>query len=158
MKTSKPVLVDSILAAANLTAYRFAGYDGNHCGANAKARGIIQQDTAQGAYAPITVLGIDVVETGGVFSAGDPLASDSQGRAVKASDVSVSSVLTIETTASIPSGETPVTSTSANPALTASSTGSAVNTVAGGALPVAINGHAQEASTGAGKFVRVNFR
>ena len=157
--TSKPLLNDTILAAANLTANRFIGFDGNLCGADAKALGVCLQDTLAAAYAPVGVFGILVVETGGYFSAGAAVASDSSGRAVEASPAAVSSAITADTsvssaitanttvtptvTVSVPAGETPVTSAGAQPTLTvnASATGSttatAVNTAT--TLAAAVN-------------------
>jgi len=151
---SNELLTISILAAANLDANRFAGFGGNLCAANAKAAGVVQLDTASGSYAPVMSHGVAVVESGGIFAVGDELVSDSTGRAVKATDVSVASVLTV--TASVPSGATPVTSTGAQPSL--SPAGTSANTVAGSALPQKINGTALEASSGAGEFVRVVLR
>jgi hypothetical protein len=141
--TRKDLLADSILAASAITKNRFVGFDGAHCAAGKKALGVAKDDFEAGEMAAVEVYGIQVLETGGIFAAGDPITSDSTGRAVKAADFAVTTAVTF------PTNTTPVTSDAAHPTLTAA------NTLTGGVLPVAINGHAKEASSGAGQFARV---
>lgn len=135
MKTAVILGTSSILAAADLTQRRFIGFDGNHCGANAKARGVSEADTKTGQMCPINIAGEVLVESGGAFNAGDPIASDANGKAVAATAFSVS----------VPAGAVAVTSDAAQPNLVE----------AGGYLPQAVNGYAIDAAAGAGEFVRV---
>jgi len=139
MKTYQPILTTSITAGADIPKGRFIGFDGGLCGANAKALGVSEVDTKQGQQLPVIVYGIAIVETGGAVSAGAAVTSDSSGRAVAASNVSV--------TVTVPAGETPVTSTAAQPDLQES--------ISGGVLPQAINGYALDSATQAGQFIRV---
>ncbi len=174
--------VFSILAAAVIPQSRFIGFGGNLCGAGVKALGVSLRACDSGEQIPAATYGPVIVESGGVFAAGDAITSDSQGRAVKATNFAVASTPTVgvETAldidvtptvnVSIPAGETNVTSTGAQPALTisasATATGTAMNTVSasvanslsGGVLPQAVNGYALDASTGSGQFVRVILR
>lgn len=134
-KTYFDVFTDTVRTAANVVKNRFIGFDGNYCAADAKAYGVSKMDVDSGQNAPVIVIGVAIVEAAGIINAGDSVVSDATGKALAATDVSVS----------VPSGATPVTSTGAQPALT----------VAGGALPQPINGFALDASTGAGDLIRV---
>lgn len=78
----KPLLIDTLKAAVNLEKQRFIGLDGNYCGANAKAYGISDVEIEAGQYAPIAVIGILLVQTGGTITAGTRVASDANGNAV----------------------------------------------------------------------------
>jgi hypothetical protein len=80
MKTSKPILTGSVLAAANLTQCRLVGFDGNVCAANAKPMGAVEADTDSGQMAPVTEYGEALVESGGAITVGAKLASDASGR------------------------------------------------------------------------------
>ncbi len=135
MKTEVILGTSSIQAAADLVKHRFIGFDGNLCGANAKARGVSAADTKIGQMCPINIAGEVLVESGGAITAGAALASDASGKAVAATAFSVT----------VPAGATAVTSAAAQPDLTE----------AGGYLPQALNGYAVDAATGAGEFIRV---
>lgn len=135
MKTEVILGTSSIQAAADLVKSRFIGFDGNLCGANAKARGVSAADTKNGQMCPINFSGEVLIESGGVVAASNPLASDANGKAVAATAFSVL----------VPAGATAVTSTAAQPDLTE----------AGGYLPQALNGYAIDAASGAGEFIRV---
>jgi len=174
--------VFSKLAAAAIPQSRFVGFDGNLCGAGAKALGASLRAVNSGEQIPVATYGPVVIESGGQFSAGDPIMSDALGKAVKATNfgvtstptVSVESTLDIDVTpdidVSIPTGATPVTSTGAQPTLTVSAsataagtatnevTASVSNALAGGVLPQAVNGYAVDASGGTGEFVRIVLR
>lgn len=126
-------------AAADLVKCRFVGFDGNYCGANAKAKGVTKFDVASGGQASLINKGIAIVETAGTFDAGAPIASTSVGKAVQASSVTAGFTLA--------SGSVTVLSTAAQPTVDC--------TVAGGVLPQIVNGYAGEASTASGKFVKV---
>ncbi len=88
-KTYKPLLIDSVLASADLEQHRFIGFDGGYCTAGAKALGIVDVSTSQGEYVPIAILGILLVEAGGTIAVGDAVASDAEGKAVKVADSAV---------------------------------------------------------------------
>lgn len=135
MKTEVILGTASILAAADLVKHRFIGFDGNLCGANAKARGVSAADTKTGQMCPINIAGEVLVESGGAITAGAALAADANGKAVAAAAFS----------ATVPAGATPVTSDAAQPNLAE----------AGGYLPQALNGYAIDAASGAGEFIRV---
>ncbi len=135
MKTEVILGTSSIQAAADLVKHRFIGFDGNLCGANAKARGVSAADTKSGQMCPINISGEVLVESGGAITAGAALASDASGKAVAATAFSVT----------VPAGATAVTSTAAQPDLVE----------AGGYLPQALNGYAVDAASGAGEFIRV---
>ena len=49
-KTYTPILIDSVLAAADLQQKRFVGFDGNCCTAGAKALGVVDVTTEKGQY------------------------------------------------------------------------------------------------------------
>ena len=89
IKTMKPGVVESISAAANVVKHRFIGFDGNYCGADAKALGVSEVDTELSQKCPVIVTGIALVDSGGTISAGDPLVSDATGKALSATDFSV---------------------------------------------------------------------
>lgn len=81
-KLYKPLLIDSIKATANLPKQRFIGFDGNLCTAGVKAYGICDVETDAGQFAPVAVLGILLVESGGAIAAKAKITSDASGRAV----------------------------------------------------------------------------
>jgi len=82
MQTYKAALMDSITAAAALTGKRFIGFDGNHAGANAKARGVSLFDTDSGAECSLVALGFALVTAGGAITLGAKVASDANGKVV----------------------------------------------------------------------------
>jgi len=87
-KTYIPLLIESVKAEVDLEQHRFIGFDGNYCKAGAKALGVSDVSIEKGQYIPVAVLGTLLVEAGGTISAGDPVTSDDEGRAVKAEDTS----------------------------------------------------------------------
>ncbi|MBF2976980.1 DUF2190 domain-containing protein, partial [Pseudomonas aeruginosa] len=48
MKSQKVNLVESVVAAVDLTRRRFVGFDGNVCANGVKALGVVDADTAAG--------------------------------------------------------------------------------------------------------------
>lgn len=134
-KTKQPILTTSLKAAATVVRNRFAGFDGNYCGAGERPLGVFADDTPSGEYAPVDVVGITLVISGGAITAGAPVASDADGYAVAAAAASVA----------VPAGSTPVTSDGAQPTLE----------VSGGYLPEAVAGYALDAATDAGEIIRV---
>ena len=85
-KTYKPLLIDSVLASADLEQHRFIGFDGNYCAAGAKALGVSDVAIEKGQYVPVAVLGILLVEAAETIAVGDAVASDADGKAVKFAD------------------------------------------------------------------------
>lgn len=83
-KTYTPLLIQSVKAAADLEQHRFVGFDGNYCAAGAKAYGVSDVSTAKGQLAPVALFGNLLVIAGGAITAGDAVASDSDGKAIKA--------------------------------------------------------------------------
>lgn len=83
-KNYKPLLIESVKATADLTEHRFVGFDGKHCTAGAKALGVADVTTDKAQFAPIALFGILLVEAGGTIAIGDSIASDANGKAVKA--------------------------------------------------------------------------
>lgn len=83
-KLYKPLLIDSVKAAVDLQEHRFVGFDGHYCSAGAKALGVIDVSTSKDQFAPVALFGILLVQAGGTVTAGEAVASDAEGRAVKA--------------------------------------------------------------------------
>ena len=81
-KTHKPLLVDSVKAAVDIEKFRFIGFDGNYCSANAKALGISDVETEQGQYAPVALNGILLVAAAGSITVGSKVASSDGGYAI----------------------------------------------------------------------------
>lgn len=81
-----PVLSLSVVAAAAITAHRFALANGTICGANGNAKGVYISDAEVGELVGITVLGTAIVESGAAFAVDANLQSDALGRAVTAVD------------------------------------------------------------------------
>ena len=112
----KHLLVDSKEAATNLYIMnRFikvdSGGKANLCGLNEKAAGSIIEPVDAGQQASICSFGIVIMETGGVFAAGDRLTSDADGRAIKLPVMtivngSIAGVFTLDTllNATVPAG------------------------------------------------------
>lgn len=82
-KLYKPLLIDSVKATADLSKQIFVGLDGGVCGAGEKAYGVCDVETDAGQLAPIGVLGILLVVAGGEITAGNPVTSDEDGKAVE---------------------------------------------------------------------------
>ena len=85
-KLYKPLLIDSVKASTNLPKHRFVGFDGGICAAGAKAIGICDVETDAGQQAPIGVIGILLIESGGAITQGIAITSDALGRAIVASE------------------------------------------------------------------------
>ena len=75
-KTAQP-------AAGDIPARRFVGWDDELLTDPARpAQGVSETAIKTGKVGAITAIGSPLVETGGAFAKGDPITSDSQGRAV----------------------------------------------------------------------------
>lgn len=83
-KLYQPLLIESVKATADIEQHRFIGFDGAYCTAGAKALGVSDVSTENGQYAPIAVLGTLLVESAGTINVGEPVTSDGNGKAVKA--------------------------------------------------------------------------
>ena len=81
-KLYKPLLIDSVLASADLPKQRFISFNGTVSGAGEKAYGICDVETESGQYAPIATTGILLVEAGGTIAVGDEVTSDANGKAI----------------------------------------------------------------------------
>ena len=99
MLTEKPVLIDSveITETGGMVKNRFAKADGTLCGAGEKAHGVLNLDADENEIGSVMVYGISVVDTGNdvvsiPITAGDPVASDAEGKAVKADTASILNV------------------------------------------------------------------
>ena len=137
MLTEQLNLITSFLAPVDhsLNKYKFIGFNGNLCAANAKALGILNASSGLGEQAPIAVSGIALVLSGGVITIGSAVTSDAAGKAVVAASLS----------ATIPAGAVAVTSSSAQPA----------SVIAGSVTPQAINGYALDAASGPEVLIRI---
>lgn len=169
MKTKQPILTGSIAAAAALAANRFVGADGNYASANGNAIGVTVEACSSGDMIPIDMLGIVLVCASGAISAGADVAVDTNGKAKALAALSVGVANTNGITVAnptgagtIPAGETPVTSTGAQPSVALSITQGAVGgnitsvaTPAGGALPSKKIGVALDAASTDGDIIRV---
>ncbi len=160
MKSCNDGPIIAITAAAALVARRFIGFDGNLCGADAKALGVSELATASGEQCPVRISAIAVVESGGILAAGNRVVSDSTGRAVAATTFAAAApAITVDDTKlTIDTGATGVTSSAANGAIISAASGlltPAAPALSGSVLPQAINGTVLDAASGAGEFVRV---
>lgn len=79
--THKPILTDSITAAANLAARRFIDFDGNLANDEA-ALGVSEVSVSTGQQCPVIAVGIALVETGGDVTKGSLVKADTTGRAI----------------------------------------------------------------------------
>lgn len=137
MLTEQLNLITSFLSPVDhsLDKYKFIGFDGNLCAANAKALGILNDSALLGDQAPIAVSGIALVLSGGVITPGSAVVSDAAGKAVVATSFS----------ASTPAGAVAVTSSGAQPAMT----------LAGSVLPQAINGYSLDSAAAPDVLIRI---
>lgn len=82
MKTEQPILITSIVAAANLSKNLFIGFDGNVCGNGKKAIGVSNSETDLGEMAPLAAIGILLVLSGAAVTVEDKIQSDANGKAI----------------------------------------------------------------------------
>jgi hypothetical protein len=143
----------SIQASANL-AYekRFVKISSGklaYCGANGKAVGVLDIAADQDEWATVVTHGVILVEVGtGGVTENTEVTSDANGKAIAVSTLSATAS---DTDVTIPTGSTAVTSTSAQPTLTITDP---TITLAGGVLPVKINGVALD-TVAAGGYARI---
>lgn len=163
-KTFITKLVYSAMAAADMAAGLFIGLNEAVCASGKKALGVSLKPALAGEAFPVAMDGVVPVIAGGSISAGDPVTSDANGKAVKAASVAVAAPTVAAPTVAAPTvalaeGSTPVTSDAATPTITVTPgevTAGEVTAgdVSGGVLPVAINGYALEDAS-EGDFVLV---
>ena len=72
-KLYKPLLIDSVLASADLPKQRFVSFGGAVSGAGEKAYGICDVETESGQYAPIATTGSPKYSEGIITSVSLPL-------------------------------------------------------------------------------------
>lgn len=85
MSQNIAILTLTLVATAVVRACRFTTFAGAESGANGDIFGVSQSAAAIGEAYAVDCIGTALVEAGAAFAAGDYLASDSQGRAIKAS-------------------------------------------------------------------------
>ena len=95
-KHYKPLLVESVKVVVDVEQQRFIGFDGNYCQANKKALGVCDVSTEKEQFAPIAMLGILLIEAGDTITAGDLIASDSEGRAITTTDIATANGYSID--------------------------------------------------------------
>lgn len=88
-KLYQPILITSLKVTSDIEEHRFIGFDGKHCTAGAKALGVSDVSVEKDQQAPVGILGVLLVKSAGAISAGDPVASDANGKAIKATGEAV---------------------------------------------------------------------
>ena len=128
------VLSLTVAAAGAIRANRFVGFDDAEASvAGQPVKGVAEYAaTAAGQFIAATAKGTAYVISGSAVQAGDPVASDNQGRAVPAHALSVAA------------GATPVTSSAANGAV-----------LTGSVAPECIAGRALKAATASGQLIEL---
>lgn len=86
MKPQNPILTITKTLDADIPARRFVGFNGERAGAGEKALGVLEVEAEIGMPAPINVLGVMLVETGGAIALGAEVTSNAEGRAVTIAD------------------------------------------------------------------------
>lgn len=81
--TKSIVAVATMMALAELIGNRFVSAKGKQATADDAIFGIVPVDAKQGESVPVEILGVGIVESGGVIAVGDKVSSDAQGCAVK---------------------------------------------------------------------------
>ncbi len=84
MKTTQPILITSVTAAADLTTATnlFIGFNGSICTNGVKPLGILSASTNIGEQAPVIAKGIAIVLSGAALSAGSKVQSNASGKAI----------------------------------------------------------------------------
>lgn len=158
MKTANHGPVASVTAAAALSAYLFAGPDGNYCAANKKALGVIVDDTLQGDQAPVQIIGIALVKAGAPITTGGhmtPVVCNAAHKAVAATTFAVTAAISASGSGAVPSGEVAVLSSGAQPTIPVTVTATTTPAVAGSVLPQAISGYALDDAAAEDDIIRI---
>jgi len=120
-------------ATGTVTERRFVGFDDLQASVQGqKIKGISEYAAVAGDQFVVTAKGTAFVETGGIISVGDPIISDSQGRAITGSTIAIGA------------GATAVTSSAAAGAI-----------LTGSQTPDYRVGYALEAASAAGQFIEI---
>ena len=135
MKTTQPILITNITAAAAIDKNLFVGFNGNLAAANAKPLGVSDAKADSGEMIPLISAGIALVLSGAAVSQGATLVSNSSGKAIAGTTLS----------AQTPAGATAMLSTSPQPGMT----------ISGCVLPQAVAGFALDAATAADQLIRI---
>lgn len=80
-KTFQSILNISHKANENITACRFVDYAGNHAADNERALGVSDINYTSGENMSLCVLGVAIVESGGVIAKGQNVTSAANGKA-----------------------------------------------------------------------------
>lgn len=81
MKTEQPILITSIVAAANLSKNLFIGFNGALPASDVKTLGVVNADSDSGENAPVMVLGIALVYSNAAITQGAAVTTHSNGKA-----------------------------------------------------------------------------
>jgi hypothetical protein len=138
MRVGNTLLALTLQASLNpVTANRFVGYNGEQATVQGqKVAGVAQYDQVVGMPYAATAIGTEFVEASGVINIGDPIISDSVGRAMVASALGIAA------------GAVAVTSAAAN--------GS--TDIVGSEPTEHLLGYALSAATAAGQWVEVHLK
>ena len=84
MKTEQPILITSVVAAADLSNSKnlLIGFNGNICGSSAKPLGVLTAGSPLGEESAVIARGIALVYSGAAVSAGAKLQSNASGKVV----------------------------------------------------------------------------
>ncbi len=93
---SKSLITTATRLAGIVSANRFVSCNGTQAVAGEKCLGVASMPEQAGRTVPVTVQGTAIVQSGGVFAVGDPLMSDADGQAVKASSPAAIAAMAIE--------------------------------------------------------------
>lgn len=81
----RPLFTETVKAAADISENRFVTYAGKQAStAGEIVQGVSDTSIEAGGYVAVDVIGTTIVDAGGTFSKGDDLATDTDGKAVKA--------------------------------------------------------------------------
>ncbi len=81
----RPLLTETVKAAADIAENRFVTYAGKQAStAGEIVQGVSDTSIEAGGYVAVDVIGTTIVDVGGTFVKGDDLATDANGKAVKA--------------------------------------------------------------------------
>lgn len=143
-KTFLPGLIYTVTAAAATAKGLFIKPTGAVCAASEKALGVSYDESNDDGTLAVVLDGIVPVIAGGSITAGDPVTSDANGKAVKAASVAVAAPTVAAPTVALEAGDVPVTADAATPTINVTAGEVTTGEISGGVLPVAINGYALE--------------
>ena len=81
----RPLLTETVKSASDILENRFVTYAGKQAAtAGEIVQGVSDTSIEAGGYVAVDVIGTTIVDVGGTFVKGDDLATDANGKAVKA--------------------------------------------------------------------------